>query len=160
MNSPHKGQWCGTLMFSLICAWINCWINSLEAGDLKYHRAHYDRHCNEMRDISFTHNLLIRCEIENLEIARRSKFQNDFRTALSVMEEQDFGKVAFTILYRGAILYSQQSFLSSYLVCEMRYIQCQIDVLIVSETVFTDLSPAFGMQLQFIDSQKHQTNIS
>ena len=23
MNSPHKGQWRGTLMFSLICAWIN-----------------------------------------------------------------------------------------------------------------------------------------
>ena len=23
MNSPHKGQWRGALMFSLICAWIN-----------------------------------------------------------------------------------------------------------------------------------------
>ena len=23
VNSPHKGQWRGTLMFSLICAWIN-----------------------------------------------------------------------------------------------------------------------------------------
>ena len=27
MNSPHKGQWHGTLMFSLICAWINGWVN-------------------------------------------------------------------------------------------------------------------------------------
>ena len=25
VNSPHKGQWCGALMFSLICVWINGW---------------------------------------------------------------------------------------------------------------------------------------
>ena len=42
VNSPQKGQWRGALMFSLICAWINGWINNLEAGDLKRHRAHYD----------------------------------------------------------------------------------------------------------------------
>ena len=42
MNSPHKGQWCRALMFSLICAWINSWVNNLEAGDLRCHHAHYD----------------------------------------------------------------------------------------------------------------------
>ena len=26
VNSPHKGQWRGALMFSSICAWINVWI--------------------------------------------------------------------------------------------------------------------------------------
>ena len=41
-NSPHKGQWRGTLMFYLICAWINGWVNLGEAGDLWRHRAHYD----------------------------------------------------------------------------------------------------------------------
>ena len=40
--SPHKGQWRGTLMFSLICAWINRWVKTGEAGDLRRHRAHYD----------------------------------------------------------------------------------------------------------------------
>ena len=30
VNSPHKGQWCGALMFSLICAWTNGWINNRE----------------------------------------------------------------------------------------------------------------------------------
>ena len=25
VNSPHKGQWPGALMFSLICAWITAW---------------------------------------------------------------------------------------------------------------------------------------
>ena len=26
VNSPHKGQWRGALMFSLICIWINGWV--------------------------------------------------------------------------------------------------------------------------------------
>ena len=30
-NSPHKGQWRGDSMFSLICAWINIWVNNGEA---------------------------------------------------------------------------------------------------------------------------------
>ena len=42
VNSPHKGQWRGALMLSLICAWINGWVNNGEAGDLKRHRVHYD----------------------------------------------------------------------------------------------------------------------
>ena len=42
VNSPHKGQWRGALMFSLICTRINGWINNGEAGDLRRHRAHYD----------------------------------------------------------------------------------------------------------------------
>ena len=42
VNSPHKGQWCGALMFSLICGWINDWVNNREAGDLRRYRAHYD----------------------------------------------------------------------------------------------------------------------
>ena len=41
-NSPHKGQWRGALMFSLICAWIYGWVNNREAGDLRRHRAHND----------------------------------------------------------------------------------------------------------------------
>ena len=42
VNSPHKGQWRGALVFSLICARINGWINNGEAGDLRRHRVHYD----------------------------------------------------------------------------------------------------------------------
>ena len=42
VNSPHKGQWRGALMFSLICARINDWVNNGEAGDLRRHRAHCD----------------------------------------------------------------------------------------------------------------------
>ena len=42
VNSPHKGQWRGALMFSLICVWINGWGNNCEAGDLRRHYADYD----------------------------------------------------------------------------------------------------------------------
>ena len=42
VNSPHKGQWRGALMFSLICASLNDWINTREAGDLRRYRTHYD----------------------------------------------------------------------------------------------------------------------
>ena len=39
---PHKGQWRGALMFSLIYARINTWVNNRDAGDLRRHCAHYD----------------------------------------------------------------------------------------------------------------------
>ena len=39
-NPPHKGQWRGALMFSLIYACMNSWVNNREAGDLRRHRAH------------------------------------------------------------------------------------------------------------------------
>ena len=42
VNSPHKGQWRGALMFSLICTWINGWVNNGDAGDLRRHHTHYD----------------------------------------------------------------------------------------------------------------------
>ena len=42
VNSHHKAQWRGTLMFSLNCTWINGWVNNCEAGDLKCHGAHCD----------------------------------------------------------------------------------------------------------------------
>ena len=42
VNSPHKRQWRGAVMFSLICVWINGWVNNREAGDLRRYRAHYD----------------------------------------------------------------------------------------------------------------------
>ena len=39
---PRKSQWRGALVYSLIRAWINGWVNNGDAGDLRRHRAHYD----------------------------------------------------------------------------------------------------------------------
>ena len=38
---PAQSQWRGALMLSLICAWINVWVNNREAGDLRRQHAHY-----------------------------------------------------------------------------------------------------------------------
>ena len=42
VNSPHKGQWRGTLRFSWICLCTNVWINNLDPSDLRWHHSHYD----------------------------------------------------------------------------------------------------------------------
>ena len=52
VNSLHKGQWRGALMFSLICAWIHGWVNNGDAGDLRRHRAHYDGRMRSMSCMS------------------------------------------------------------------------------------------------------------
>ena len=39
---PHKDQWRGALIISLIFAGINGWVNNRGAGDSSRHRAHYD----------------------------------------------------------------------------------------------------------------------
>ena len=45
-NSPVTGEFPVqkpvTLMFYLICIWINGWVNNGEADDLRRHNAHYD----------------------------------------------------------------------------------------------------------------------
>ena len=42
VNSPHKYQSRGALMFSLICAWTNGWVNNRDVGDLRRHCTHYN----------------------------------------------------------------------------------------------------------------------
>ena len=42
VDPHHKGQWCGALMLSLICAWTNGWANNRDVGNLRRHHAHYD----------------------------------------------------------------------------------------------------------------------
>ena len=46
VNSPHKGQWRGALIFSMICTWINGWVNDREAGRFKTPSCPLWRHCN------------------------------------------------------------------------------------------------------------------
>ena len=61
VNSPQKDQWCGALMFSLICARISSCANNGDAGDLRRNRAHcdvivmLDERCTETRARIYTH---------------------------------------------------------------------------------------------------------
>ena len=63
VNFPHKGQWRGALMFSLIWAFNNSWVNNGYPGDLGGHDAHYDvivmtvchvlNHCSSLEVVIF-----------------------------------------------------------------------------------------------------------
>ena len=55
VKSLHKGQWRGALMFSVICAWINNWVNNREAGDLRRHRGLYDVNVMDLAEGSPEH---------------------------------------------------------------------------------------------------------
>ena len=49
VNSPHKGQWREALVFSLICVWINGWVNNREAGVFETLSCPSWRHCNVLK---------------------------------------------------------------------------------------------------------------
>ena len=54
VNSPHKGQSRGALMFPLICPSINAWVNNLWSGDLRRHRGQYNAivmFCHQTRSV-------------------------------------------------------------------------------------------------------------
>ena len=74
VNSPHKGQWRGALMLSLICVWINGWVNNREAGDLRRYRGHYDV-------------IVMRCtkpQWVNVSLIYRTKNLTSVQTTLSI----------------------------------------------------------------------------
>ena len=56
VNSPHKGQWRGALVFTLICVWINDCVNNGEAGDLRRYCAHYGVTVMRRRSWLWRHN--------------------------------------------------------------------------------------------------------
>ena len=79
----RKGQWRRALMFSLICAWMNGWVNNRVAGDLRRHRAHNDVIVMH-RDIIQSNNVrcayifyLVYNEILEMNIFRGSLFPHD-----------------------------------------------------------------------------------
>ena len=42
VDSHHRGQWRGVLVFFLICFWTNGWVRNRDTCDLRRHRAHYE----------------------------------------------------------------------------------------------------------------------
>ena len=56
-------------MFSLICVWINSWVNNREAGDLGRHRSHYD-----VNIMLLPHTLDMICMFEHVYQDKRWQF--------------------------------------------------------------------------------------
>ena len=78
VNSPLKGQWRGALMFSLICARINGWVNNREAGDLRRHCTHYDVNVMTWKDPKWCRKLKLNFNCGNISIM--SKFHGQVST--------------------------------------------------------------------------------
>ena len=72
-------------MFSLICAWINGWVNNREAGDLKHHHAHYDV------------TLMTKLNIKRWKSTQRTNWRNKhvslFRTSDTIVSHANLSKV-------------------------------------------------------------------
>ena len=75
-NSPHTKASDGALVFSLICAWINGWVNNGEASDLRRHHAHYDvpvmSHPKSNQDRVKVTNFKKMAKIKNLEFCKEN----------------------------------------------------------------------------------------
>ena len=67
-KSPHKGQWLGALMFSLIFAWINDWVKNHWAGNLRRHCANYDVNVIFLFIFYFSHCIVLCNEILQIYI--------------------------------------------------------------------------------------------
>ena len=82
VNSTHKGQWRGALIFSLIYAWIN----SGEADDLRRRRVHYNVTVMVICVDDTRRSLWVACNIESFtrQLALRSneRLYGDFPTGL------------------------------------------------------------------------------
>ena len=100
MNSSHKGQWRGASIFSLICVWINGWLNSREAGDLRRYRAHYDvsvmysswlAHWSMIKPVCFKSSLIQRKAYRqniiwtNGDLFSNKQYRNIFSTYLKML---------------------------------------------------------------------------
>ena len=98
VNSPHKGQWRGALMYSFICTWTNGWANNRDASDLRCHHTHYDvtvmhhgwwdlaRHCVTTIAYNWCSTAVIWCKFywNKLQVFGKSLFYYVYKEILSV----------------------------------------------------------------------------
>ena len=87
VNSPHNGQWRRALIFSLICAWINGWVNNREDGDLRRHRAHYDITVMWVLGVYKVIPGILWCNWMHACGQVKMQFANDFRLARTAFDK-------------------------------------------------------------------------
>ena len=77
VNSPHKSQRRGALMFPLISAWTNTWANHEDAGDFRRHRVHHDVTVmtEYLESISDALRLWLDCCSNNTSCSNRGAFK-------------------------------------------------------------------------------------
>ena len=128
VNSPHKGQWRGALMFSLIYVWVNDWVNNREASDaigpILTLSGPFWRHCNDQMTFSVIFNIFLTTFVENLLITLHI-----LRTK-EIIDKYD--KMCYTYVNmtgRDAQLYRRKdnALKTSHCWCSIKYICAQCD---------------------------------
>ena len=71
------------LWWFFICAWINCWVNNAQAGDLRRHRAHYD----VTLMLTGTHTC---CQRNGMSIVHLTIVPDDLLNRLNYLKVADF----------------------------------------------------------------------
>ena len=106
VNSPHKGQWRGALMFSLICAWINGWVNNREAGDFRRHRGHYDVNVMSLEYSVYISNrspTMYLSQTPQCTIQNRNVYISVLNGAFWAMEQVQCGICEFGLAHEGTL---------------------------------------------------------
>ena len=105
VNSPHKGQWRGALMFSLICVWINGWVNNGETGDLRRHRPHYDVIVMQYRNDNMHKSITIRWTVIMTALDTKRTAHSNFVAWITVVEIGNNKKYHVSICIQCIALY-------------------------------------------------------
>ena len=100
VNSPHKSQWRGALMFSLICAWISGWVNNREAGDLRRYRTHYGV-IVMVSEFGTEHG--------STNAGLCTNLQNDLTIEMEILEEREFAISEFNSLWPSDTIWRHRS---------------------------------------------------
>ena len=128
VNSPYRGQWRRSLMFSLICAWINGWVNNREAGDLRRHRSHYDVTVMQGWTKSVSSLQYQECNISRATTsqmnASRFKYENSLFTYCSLYRYKTVSRPSY--LYNGIFLYCTDSIFIVRRYRDIKYQRCVI----------------------------------
>ena len=105
VNSLHKGQWRGALMFSLICAWIN--------GSVNYREDPLWRHCNGKR---MMHGYITLSGRSGLDLfyypTRNASFHSIFKWTTNQCHYQIYARLMIILI---SLLYNNYQFVS----CEL-----------------------------------------
>ena len=125
VNSPHKDRWHWDLMFSLIYAWINEWVNNREGGDLRRHRAHYDAIVMNLRKVGRLSCLYSQSLSANIILIKPDSFHNwNFHNLITTLNRS---KLRMMVVISVIFFAAPQCCLNSNYAADHLFVDVQVD---------------------------------
>ena len=87
------------MMFSLICIWINVWVNNREAGDLRRHRVHHDVTIMNMHDLWVIYRLLLLVIHFSVFCRRITYFQKNLHWTIDIIHKSHNAPVPYPTVH-------------------------------------------------------------